>query len=407
MRRCIPDMRPRRWAVVAAAAFSLLGWLPSAALGQAVRPSCESCHGELELLRQHVRTLEDAQALLATSGTLAASAHDTMTCADCHDGFDRFPHRDIAATRSCASCHEVAAQSWSEGMHALDSAATCTSCHGTHEVLPLDEMRTPTGARAVRAACEGCHFEPAAVGPDPHADSVSCAGCHEPHRTLPSEDEHASTHVLNQSRTCGTCHDTIAARWSEDIHGRAAPQLATPGGRVPEGASRAEPPSCTACHGAHGMAAPGEPGFGAAMTERCAHCHEPYAESFADSYHGQAATLGSEVVATCQDCHGSHGILPSSDPRSMMGEERRLETCRTCHEQATAGFALFQPHADHYDRENYPYVYWSYHLMTALLIGTFTLFGIHTVLWVARLGIDALRGKPHGTHHHHDVGGGA
>ena len=83
----------------------------------------------------------------------------------------------------------------------------------------------------------------------------------------------------------------------------------------------------------------------------------------------------------------------------MVGDARLLETCQSCHPDATAGFALFQPHADHNDREQYPYVYWSYHLMTALLIGVFTVFGAHTALWLLRLTFDALRGAPHGARH--------
>jgi cytochrome b subunit of formate dehydrogenase len=175
--------------------------------------------------------------------------------------------------------------------------------------------------------------------------------------------------------------------------------MALPGGHVPEGASLAEPPSCTGCHGAHGILARSDTLFEATMVERCSHCHEHYAESFYDSYHGQASGLGSEDAATCQDCHGSHGVLGAEDPNSMVGEAHLLETCQSCHPEATAGFALFQPHADHNDREQYPYVYWSYHLMTALLIGVFTVFGAHTVLWLLRLAFDALRGTPHGARH--------
>jgi len=131
------------------------------------------------------------------------------------------------------------------------------------------------------------------------------------------------------------------------------------------------------------------------MAGQCSHCHEAYAESFADSYHGQATELGSERVATCHECHGAHDVYPASDPRSSVSEGRLLGTCRGCHPDATEGFALFQPHADHGDRDRYPYAYWAYHLMTALLIGTFTVFGAHTVLWLLRLSFDALRGSGH------------
>jgi hypothetical protein len=79
-----------------------------------------------------------------------------------------------------------------------------------------------------------------------------------------------------------------------------------------------------------------------------------------------------------------------------VSEERLLDTCRACHEGATAGFAGFQPHADHRDRARYPHVYWSYHLMTLLLIGVFTVFGVHSALWLGRSALDGLRGASEG-----------
>lgn len=388
--------------LVLLALLALLAATPPAG-AQTPRPSCESCHGELEFLRQHTGSIEEARVLLAPAATLAASAHGAMTCTDCHDGFRRFPHPEASTTRSCASCHEEMAAKWSEGMHALDNAADCRACHGTHDVRGKDARATPEGIKAMRAACTGCHYAPGIPASDPHVDSVSCAGCHEPHATLPAEDERSSTHVLNQAATCGACHDEQASAWREDVHAQATPGLAAPGAVPPEGISSREAPACTACHGSHDILRPEQTGFRRRMVESCSHCHEHYRESFADSYHGQASTLGSEAVATCHDCHGSHGVHPGSDPRSAIHEANLLATCQACHEGATAGFAQFQPHADHNDRERYPYVYWAYHLMTALLVGTFTLFGIHTVLWVTRLSIDAIRGTS--SHSHHDIGG--
>ncbi|HSG08132.1 MAG TPA: hypothetical protein VLA36_07235 [Longimicrobiales bacterium] len=378
-------------------------WTPPPAVAQQERPSCQSCHGELEFLRQHVATLPDAERLYAPAEFLANSAHASMTCADCHTGFRSYPHPDPASTRTCASCHPEASDAWEGGLHALDGGATCQDCHGTHDVLSKAVLESAGGARAVRLACGSCHYEAGAAEVDPHADSVSCAACHAPHGTMPTEDDRSSIHPLNQAATCGACHEDVSAAWSGDAHGAAVAPLALPGGRIPEGASRAEPPTCSACHGSHDMLVPSDPTFGAELTERCAHCHEPYRESWADSYHGQAATLGSPTVATCADCHGTHGIYSSADARSLVSGERLLETCQTCHPQATAGFAQFQPHADHNDKERYPFVYWSYHLMTALLIGVFLVFGAHTFLWLVRLGIDAVRGTPHSAHH--DVGG--
>ncbi|MFQ5536391.1 MAG: multiheme c-type cytochrome [Gemmatimonadota bacterium] len=325
------------------------------------------------------------------SSVVAESAHGELPCLECHDAYGAYPHTAPGTARSCTSCHEPEAEAWRGSIHAMDGEGTCQDCHGIHDVVSVAVYDTPDGARGLNDRCGSCHYEAWAAARLPHGDSVSCAGCHDAHRTLPPEDEGARVHVIRQGGTCGTCHDTIAASWSEDAHGRAVPLLAHPGGSAPAGASRGDPPACSACHGAHGMLAPGDSAFSARMAERCAYCHEPYAESFADSYHGQATTLGEASVASCYDCHGAHGVFPADDPRSTVSRARRLDTCRSCHPAASEGFILFQPHADPHDRDRYPAVYWSYHLMTALLIGVFGVFGAHTLLWLLRLGAQTLR----------------
>ena len=386
------------WPGLATAALAVVALSRPAAVQAQSAARCEPCHGEIEFLRQHVSRLEQAEALLAPAAVLAASAHGELGCGDCHAGLRRYPHGDAPPPTPCADCHEATEQRWAAGLHALDAAAECTDCHGVHDVLTGESLGTAEGIRYVREACRSCHFAALAPPDEPHRDSVSCAGCHDPHTTLASDDEEARTHVLNQAETCGACHAAAAAAWGGDAHGTAVPALARPATQRPPEGAYLEPPACSACHGSHGILARSDSLFVGTMVERCSECHEPYAESFADSYHGQAHGLGSVAVASCQDCHGSHGIFSADDSRSMVGETRLLETCQRCHPDATAGFALFQPHADHNDRDRYPYVYWSYHLMTALLIGVFTVFGAHTFFWLVRLGFDALRGKPRATY---------
>jgi hypothetical protein len=298
-------------------------------------------------------------------------------------------------TERCASCHDDQREAWEDGIHGIDGNAECSSCHGTHDILTVEQMREPAGVTLIQAACASCHFEPRTPADDPHAISESCAACHEPHRTLSPGNRESTMHPLNQAETCGTCHDTVAAAWQVDIHGTSVPHLASPEGArsLPQVDAHLEPPACTGCHGAHGMLTPQAEDFAFEMTERCSHCHEEFAHSFADSYHGQATELRSEKAATCYHCHGAHDVLPSTDPASMVGEANLLGTCQACHPNATEGFTAFQPHADHNDRANYPLAWWSYHLMTLLLISTFTFFGVHTAMWLVRLGIDALRGE--------------
>jgi hypothetical protein len=60
------------------------------------------------------------------------------------------------------------------------------------------------------------------------------------------------------------------------------------------------------------------------------------------SQHGKALASGDLKVATCIDCHGVHGILRISDPRSPVSPKHVAETCRSCHADAKrmAGYKL-------------------------------------------------------------------
>jgi formate dehydrogenase gamma subunit len=64
----------------------------------------------------------------------------------------------------------------------------------------------------------------------------------------------------------------------------------------------------------------------------CRACHERQTESYGASVHGLALKTGRADSATCQDCHGSHEVLPASSPVSPLHVSHQTETCGTCHE---------------------------------------------------------------------------
>jgi cytochrome b subunit of formate dehydrogenase len=121
------------------------------------------------------------------------------------------------------------------------------------------------------------------------------------------------------------------------------------------------------------------------MMEQCGRCHTDQAETFFDTFHGKVSRLGGESVAKCYDCHGTHGILPPTEPGSTLSRENVVETCGQCHEGSHRRFAGYLTHATHHDRDKYPWLFWTFWGMTALLVGTLSVALLHSFAWVVRL----------------------
>jgi len=119
--------------------------------------------------------------------------------------------------------------------------------------------------------------------------------------------------------------------------------------------------------------------------EQCGRCHETEAETFFDTYHGKVSRLGESGAAKCYDCHGTHDILRPREPGSTLSRDHVVETCGKCHEGSHRRFAGYLTHATHHDAEKYPWLFWSFWLMTALLVGTLTFALLHTLAWLVRL----------------------
>ena len=108
-------------------------------------------------------------------------------------------------------------------------------------------------------------------------------------------------------------------------------------------------------------------------------------KTYMESYHGKNYRLGfPEKVAGCADCHTAHSVLPKDDPKSSVNPANLVNTCAKCHSKATVLFTKYYAHGEHSDREKYPILYYTFLAMTGLLLSTFTVFWIHTLLWMFR-----------------------
>ncbi len=61
-----------------------------------------------------------------------------------------------------------------------------------------------------------------------------------------------------------------------------------------------------------------------------------------------------------------------------------MQTCRQCHPGSNRRFAGYLTHATHHDPKKYPALFWTFWGMTGLLVGTFLVAGLHTLLWLPR-----------------------
>jgi cytochrome b subunit of formate dehydrogenase len=180
------------------------------------------------------------------------------------------------------------------------------------------------------------------------------------------------------AKTCGKCHVNVEKTYNASVHG----QLLAKGD--PRG------PTCNNCHTAHQIESPTGTHFKELSDQRCGACHQARLEHYRETYHGKAMAFGQSTkapaVAACYDCHGHHDVLPPSNPASHLSSSNIVQTCSQCHPKATPSFTKYITHADHTDAKNYPVLHWTFVFMTALLLGTFGFFGLHTAFWVFRSG---------------------
>ncbi len=311
---------------------------PKSVHGEMLGPdACTSCHGDPHEIQP-------------------AGKKPGQECKACHaDEIKEFgtsvhgrPRPGGAPTiATCQSCHGPAHNMVAQSDPASPVAkrnlpATCGSCHSNAAYL---EKHLIPFARPVEAYRSSIHGRAVAAGND---KAASCSDCHGVHNILPARDPKSKINHWNVPQTCGACHSQIRDIYLQSVHGKAVEE------------SVAGAPVCTDCHGEHNILAPSEPQSpvnpARVSAETCGRCHadERLAQrynlpldkvpAFDDSYHGLAMRAGSQTVANCASCHGVHNIFPPSDPRSTIHPANLAKTCGTCHPGAGTTFAIGPVH---------------------------------------------------------------
>jgi cytochrome b subunit of formate dehydrogenase len=281
------------------------------------------------------RVLTITFALAVAGGAVPANAEDT----------------EKIDSKACVTCHETGKANTriaDDLSHSIHEALACQDCHADKTTAPHANGGKPF--LAGNEGCRGCHEKEsadyqahgrAAVGEN--ADMPHCSSCHGGHDVLPSSVQRSRTNPSNLPATCGACHENLdlttkygilintpVAIYSTSVHGRA-----TKGGIYLAA-------SCADCHSAGGSAhkilGPGDRSssinhFNIPAT--CGKCHKGVESDYLLGIHGQRAAQGETDVPVCTTCHGEHGIISPSDPRSPVSRARVAQaTCAPCHESA-------------------------------------------------------------------------
>ena len=360
---------------------------------------CMRCHADPNL-KAH-----DGRSMLVNEPEVAGSRHAKIACSQCHSEVTVShvrPCETITHKVDCSKCHESVGEDYGRSIHGQltakndPSAPDCKECHGTHGVLGKLDPKSATFPTNVPNLCSRCHSEGKKAAlrytgaqhdiirnytESIHGKGLleggltvtaTCTSCHTAHRILPAKDPASTVNPANVPNTCGKCHSGIEGQFVNSVH---SPTVTK---------TNKELPVCSTCHTAHTISRTDETGFELGIMTTCGRCHSEIAKTYFETYHGKVSRLGYTKAAKCFDCHGSHDIAKISDPRSHLSRDNVVATCRKCHSNATRRFAGYLTHATHHDPKKYPILFWAFWGMTGLLVGTFVVGGVHTLLWLPR-----------------------
>jgi len=280
--------------------------------GDAASAMCARCHADSAMMagfHSRIPTGQFAALRESVHGRLSLNGRERIVqCTTCHGAHGIFPVNDprspvypLNVVATCSSCHANAAymhrynpklavdqlEKYRTSVHGVRNAsgdgrvAECASCHGSHGILPANDVRSRVYPTNVPGTCASCHSDP----------------------------EHM--------RGYGIPTDQFA-KYERSVHGQALLV------RKDLGA-----PACNGCHGNHGATPPGVE----SISKVCGTCHALNADLFSSSPHKKAFDAAN--LPECETCHGNHEILTPTT--ALLGTDSSA-VCVRCHGAGDPGF---------------------------------------------------------------------
>ncbi|MCP4168059.1 MAG: hypothetical protein GY759_19500 [Chloroflexi bacterium] len=237
---------------------------------------CADCHGG----DPSAGTIDESMSPAAGYIGVPDEMHIPALCAGCHADVNQMRQYDLPTDQYAK---------YNESIHGIrlargdTNAATCSDCHGRHQILRANNPASSVYPANVPELCAKCHEDSdlmAAYGIATNQFSLyresvhghalldnqdfrapNCATCHGTHGAAPPGFEEVAN-------VCGSCHGATQDHYLSSPHASAL------GG-----------PKCITCHGRYDVSKPGEALYLSEEPRHCGSCHA------ADSEPGQVAQM--------------------------------------------------------------------------------------------------------------------
>jgi predicted CXXCH cytochrome family protein len=339
---------------------------------------CIDCHGD-HMIDRAIDPL-----------TSTVKAKMLETCGKCHSevikNFQNSAHgkafkngnKDAPSCVSCHGEHSVKSVKTSDEFSKINQADICLECHIDGKVKSLTDLNSHTDYYK-----ESFHYKALQQG---NIKAATCSDCHGAHQMSSLKDSTSRINKKNVANTCGQaeCHIKQLSEFNGSVH-----QVSI------ASKPNSDAPSCVNCHGNHQILDKDDSGNkisnSKGIVQLCADCHasveltknndllKGVTESYNESFHGLATRSGSKVAANCESCHGNHNIRPSSDTLSTINKKNLPETCGKCHPGAAKTFFDAEIHAIA-DKATSPALFWITRFYIILIFVVIGGMVVHNIL---------------------------
>jgi len=194
---------------------------------------------------------------------------------------------------------------------------------------------------------------------------ATCNSCHPGTETFPHDKTAAA-----MPDSCSTCHPNEVAEYQKSSHAQGFASCVDCHGDMHSGQKQKDLPVAQKLQ---------------MHVETCGRCHEGRVlESYLESFHGKAVTLGGTNVPSCVTCHGAHAVTGPDVPASPVAVANIPNTCASCHPEPQANMAAGTEHFVLAPEGPGKPMYYTFKFLTWLTIITITLLIIHIELELFR-----------------------